>query len=98
MKKFSDLVETEKQNSQIKSEKRLYDQQLVSDYILNLKKELGLIENELNEQQVAGISQKETSETIEHNFPLKKVRSSETATPREKQLAHFFINMHSKKS
>lgn len=69
MKKFSDLVETEKQNSQIKSEKKLYDQQLVSDYILNLKKELGLIENELNEQQVAGISQKETSETIEHNFP-----------------------------
>jgi hypothetical protein len=26
---------------------------------------------------------------------LKKVRSSETATPREKQLAHWFINMHS---
>ena len=29
---------------------------------------------------------------------LKKVRSSETATPREKQLAHFSINMHSKKA
>ena len=29
---------------------------------------------------------------------LKKVRSSDTASPREKQLAHFFINMHSKKS
>ena len=29
---------------------------------------------------------------------LKKVRSSKTATPREKQLAHFFINMHSKKA
>ena len=29
---------------------------------------------------------------------LKKVRSSETATPREKQLALFSINMHSKKA
>lgn len=28
---------------------------------------------------------------------LKKVRSSDSASPREKQLAHFFINMHSKK-
>lgn len=28
---------------------------------------------------------------------LKKVRSSETASPREKQLAHWYINMHSKK-
>ena len=29
---------------------------------------------------------------------LKKVRSSETATPREKQLAHWYINMHSSKT
>jgi len=28
---------------------------------------------------------------------LKKVRSSKTASPRQKQLAHWFINMHSKK-
>jgi hypothetical protein len=28
---------------------------------------------------------------------LKKIRSSETASPRKKQLAHWFINMHSKK-
>lgn len=28
---------------------------------------------------------------------LKKVRSSSTASPRKKQLAHWFINMHSKK-
>jgi hypothetical protein len=28
---------------------------------------------------------------------LKKVRSSSTASPRQKQLAHWFINMHSKK-
>ena len=27
---------------------------------------------------------------------LKKVRSSNSASPREKQLAHWFINMHSK--
>jgi hypothetical protein len=29
---------------------------------------------------------------------LKKVRSSDTASPRQKQLAHWFINMRSKKS
>ena len=29
---------------------------------------------------------------------LKKVRSSETATAREKQLAHWYINMHSSKT
>lgn len=28
---------------------------------------------------------------------LKKVRSSDSASPREKQLAHWYINMHSKK-
>lgn len=28
---------------------------------------------------------------------LKKIRSSETASPRKKQLAHWFINMNSKK-
>lgn len=28
---------------------------------------------------------------------LKKVRSSSNASPRKKQLAHWFINMHSKK-
>ena len=28
---------------------------------------------------------------------LKKIRSSENASPRKKQLAHWFINMHSKK-
>lgn len=28
---------------------------------------------------------------------LKKVRSSDSASPRKKQLAHWFINMHSKK-
>jgi hypothetical protein len=28
---------------------------------------------------------------------LKKVRSSETASPREKQLAHWYINMHGSK-
>lgn len=28
---------------------------------------------------------------------LKKIRSSKTASPRKKQLAHWFINMHSKK-
>lgn len=28
---------------------------------------------------------------------LKKVRSSDSASPREKQLAHWFINMHKKK-
>jgi len=28
---------------------------------------------------------------------LKKVRSSDNASPRKKQLAHWFINMHSKK-
>jgi hypothetical protein len=28
---------------------------------------------------------------------LKKIRSSETASPRKKQLAHWRINMHSKK-
>jgi len=28
---------------------------------------------------------------------LKKVRSSSTASPRKKQLAHWFINMHSKR-
>ncbi len=28
---------------------------------------------------------------------LKKIRSSETASPRKKQLAHWYINMHSKK-
>jgi len=28
---------------------------------------------------------------------LKKVRSSDTASPRQKQLAHWFINMHGKR-
>lgn len=28
---------------------------------------------------------------------LKKIRSSSNASPRKKQLAHWFINMHSKK-
>lgn len=28
---------------------------------------------------------------------LRKVRSSKTSSPRQKQLAHWFINMHSKK-
>lgn len=28
---------------------------------------------------------------------LKKIRSSNNASPRKKQLAHWFINMHSKK-
>lgn len=28
---------------------------------------------------------------------LKKIRSSENSSPRKKQLAHWFINMHSKK-
>ena len=28
---------------------------------------------------------------------LKKVRSSDSASPREKQLAHWYINMHSSK-
>jgi hypothetical protein len=28
---------------------------------------------------------------------LKKVRSSDAASPRQKQLAHWFINMHSKR-
>lgn len=28
---------------------------------------------------------------------LKKVRSSSTASPRQKQLAHWFINMHGKR-
>lgn len=28
---------------------------------------------------------------------LKKIRSSENASPRKKQLAHWYINMHSKK-
>lgn len=28
---------------------------------------------------------------------LKKIRSSDSASPRKKQLAHWFINMHSKK-
>ena len=29
---------------------------------------------------------------------LKKIRSSDSANPRKKQLAHWFINMHSKKA
>lgn len=28
---------------------------------------------------------------------LKKIRSSDNSSPRKKQLAHWFINMHSKK-
>jgi len=28
---------------------------------------------------------------------LKKIRSSKTASPRKKQLAHWYINMHSEK-
>ena len=28
---------------------------------------------------------------------LKKIRSSDSASPRKKQLAHWYINMHSKK-
>lgn len=51
MKKFSDLIETEKVDNEIKSKKQLYEQQLATEYISNLKKELGLVNN-IQEQKV----------------------------------------------
>lgn len=68
MKKFSDLIETEKVDNEIKSKKQLYEQQLATEYIFNLKKELGLVNN-IQEQKVVDTFHEETSESIKQDFP-----------------------------
>lgn len=58
---------------------------------------------ELRENFMDGRSPRDKGDMARHGLKgktiaqLKKVRSSSNASPRKKQLAHWFINMHSKK-
>ena len=69
MKKFADLIEVEKSDNELKNKKQFYDQQLAEHYILNLKKELGLIDSSTEIPKVSELIQEETSESIKHEFP-----------------------------